>query len=330
VSAASDLFDGPVSVMLAKAQDTIPHPGPGGGLAYEPKWDGYRGCLQMHPDGTVRLWSRNGTDLSDVFPDLVEDARLQVPPGVILDGEIVALVDGRLSFDHLQHRMVSSPSAAARLARSHPASYVAFDIIAVGSQDVRALPWRDRRLLLDELADGFTPPLQVSPVTEDYATASEWFTTLTVMGVEGLVIKSVTSRYLPGERGWVKVKRRELTDGLIGAVIGPVTRPEALVVGRFATDGALMVVGRSTPLTAEQAKDLARVLTSIPASQHPWPTEIGGGHFGGGKVAITHVLPEIVVEVAADSALQAGKHRHAVRYVRRRPDLDPDDLQPTS
>ena len=328
--ATSDLFNGPVSVMLAKTQDTIPRPGPGGGLAFEPKWDGYRGCLQMHPDGTIRLWSRNGTNLSDAFPDLVEAARLQIPAGLVLDGEVVVLVEGRLSFDHLQHRMVSSPSAAARLARSHPASYVAFDILAVGGRDVRGLRWRDRRILLDELADGFTPPLQVSPVTEDYETASEWFATLTAMGVEGLVIKSVTSRYVPAERGWVKVKHRELTDGVIGAVIGPVTRPEAIVVGRFTPDGVLMVFGRSTALNAGQAKDLASVLTPIPASQHPWPNEIGGGHFGGGMIAITHVVPRIVVEVAADSAMQAGRHRHSVRYVRRRPDLGPDDLEPTN
>ena len=207
--ATSDLFNGPVSVMLAKTQDTIPRPGPGGGLAFEPKWDGYRGCLQMHPDGTIRLWSRNGTNLSDAFPDLVEAARLQIPAGLVLDGEVVVLVEGRLSFDHLQHRMVSSPSAAARLARSHPASYVAFDILAVGGRDVRGLRWRDRRMLLDELADGFTPPLQVSPVTEDYETASEWFATLTAMGVEGLVIKSVASRYVPAERGWVRRSNAE-------------------------------------------------------------------------------------------------------------------------
>ena len=194
--------------MLAKAQDTIPRPGKRIELAFEPKWDGYRGCLQMRPDGTVRLWSRNGTDLSDAFPDLIEAARLQIPPRVVLDGEVVAFVDGRLSFDHLQHRMVSSPSAAARMARSHPASYVAFDILAVDTQDVRGLPWRDRRMLLDELADGFTPPLQISPVTEDWDTASEWFTTLTAMGIEGLLVKKVTSRYLPGERGWIKIKRR--------------------------------------------------------------------------------------------------------------------------
>ena len=117
---------------------------------------------------------------------------------------------------------------------------------------------------------------------------------------------------------------------MIGAVIGPLTRPEAIVVGRFTPDGVLMVVGRSTALNAAQATDLASVLMPIPASQHPWPNEIGGGHFGGGMVEITHVVPRIVVEVAADSAMQAGRHRHSVRYVWRCPDLGPHDLEPTS
>ena len=117
---------------------------------------------------------------------------------------------------------------------------------------------------------------------------------------------------------------------MIGAVIGPLTRPEAIVVGRFTPDGVLMVFGRSTALNAGQAKDLASVLTPIRDSQHPWPNEIGGGHFGGGMIAITHVVPRIVVEVAADSAMQASRHRHSVRYVRRRPDLGPDDLEPTT
>ena len=100
-----DLFRGPVRVMLSKALEAVPRSLPGSPLAYEMKWDGYRAVLQVSSDGTVRLWSRNGTDLSRAFPDLIAAAQTQVPPGVVLDGEAVAWVDGRLSFDHLQHRM---------------------------------------------------------------------------------------------------------------------------------------------------------------------------------------------------------------------------------
>ena len=277
----------------------------------------------------MTYWSRNGTDLSTAFPDLVEAARDQVPAGVVLDGELVVWVDGRLSFDHLQHRMASRPAAVARLARQHPASYVAFDILAVDGTDVRGLRWRDRRQLLDELATGFEPPIQVSPYTEDQEVALEWFTALAPSGVEGLVAKGAATRYRPGERGsWVKVKHRSQVDGIVGAVIGPVRRPEAIVVGRYTAEGVLRIVGRSTALTSQQAKELAAALTEVPGSGHPWPAEIGGGHFGGGKVAITHVDPVLVVEVAADTALQAGRHRHALRLLRVRTDLAPEDVDP--
>jgi len=194
---------------------------------------------------------------------------------------------------------------------------------------VRGLTWRDRRRLLDELATGFEPPIQVSPFTEDQDVALEWFTALAPAGVEGLVAKGAATRYRPGERGsWVKVKHRSQVDGIVGAVIGPVRRPEAIVVGRFTAEGMFTMVGRSTALTDRLANELAAALTEVPESDHPWPVEIGGGHFGGGKVAITHVDPVVVVEVAADTALQSGRHRHALRLLRIRTDLTPADVEP--
>lgn len=179
------------------------------------------------------------------------------------------------------------------------------------------------------MATGFEPPIQVSPVTEDHDVALEWFTALASAGVEGLVAKGAATRYRPGEHGsWVKIKHRSQVDGIVGAVIGPVSRPEAIVLGRYTADGVLKVVGRSTPLTTRQITELAAVLTEVSASGHPWPAEIGSGHFGGGNVAITHVDPVLVVEVAADTALQSGRHRHPLRLLRIRTDLTPDDVDP--
>lgn len=169
--------------MLCKAQEAIPTAAAlAGGTVLEPKWDGFRSALQVTPEGRVTYWSRNKTDLSTAFPDLVEAAQAQVPAGVVLDGELVVWVAGRLSFDHLQHRMASRPAVVAQLARQHPASYVAFDILAVDGTDVRDLKWRDRRQLLDELAIGFEPPIQASPYTEDQEVALEWFTALVIWG----------------------------------------------------------------------------------------------------------------------------------------------------
>lgn len=328
MAAMSDLFDGPVALMLAKASDTIPGPSAmAGGSIWESKLDGFRGCLQVRLDGQVRLWSRNQTNLGAAFPDLIAAAESQVPRGVVLDGEIVTFVAGRMSFDHLQRRMVSNPAAAARLARQHPASFVAFDILAAAGVDVRDLAWRDRRALLDELGSGsLVPPLEVIPYTDDYDTAVEWFTALADAGVEGVVAKGRSSRYEPGKRLWVKTKIRTSQDAVVGAVIGPTARPEAIVAGRFRADGILVIVGRSTPISARQAADLATVLIAVDEESHPWPHQIGGGHFGGGPVVITHVRPEIVVEVAADTALQAGRHRHPLRLLRLRPDLVAQDI----
>ena len=316
--------------MLTRAQETIPRPAAAGELAYEMKWDGYRAVLQVMPAGGVRLWSRNGTDLSRAFPDLIEAARIQIPPGVVVDGEAVAWVDSRLSFDQLQHRMAASESAARRLARQHPASFVAFDVLAVDAIDVRGLPWRDRRTLLDELAVSFQPPIQVSPYTDDYDTAMDWFTDLPeATGIEGIVAKRQTSRYSPGERGWVKVKHRSHHDAVIGAVIGPVSRPEAIIAGRYTPDGQLRIVGRSGPLSTQHIADLSKLLTEVPAADHPWPTEISSGHFGGGKVTITHVAPLIVVEVSADASTQGTRHRHGLRLIRVRADLEANAVTTT-
>ncbi len=94
-------------------------------------------------------------------------------------------------------------------------------------------------------------------------------------------------------------------------------------------DGELVVVGRTSPLTARQAEELAAVLT--PAGEdHPWPERIGTGRFGGGRlsVALTRVEPAAVVEVSADAALTAGVFRHPLRFVRVRPDLRPEDVPP--
>ena len=113
--------------------------------------------------------------------------------GVVLDGEAVVWLDGRLNFDQLQRRMVSRPAVAAKLAQEHPASYVAFDLLTLGEQDLRPHPWRDRRAALEDLASTWRPPLQLSPYTDDYDTALDWLVDYRVAGVEGLVAKGAGS-----------------------------------------------------------------------------------------------------------------------------------------
>ncbi|MGY1785297.1 ATP-dependent DNA ligase [Geodermatophilus sp. SYSU D00698] len=319
---------GPVAVELARPVRDLPVASAlPGGCRYEPKWDGYRLVVVRGRAGT-RLWSKQGRDLTDRFPDLAAAALAQVPAGTVLDGEAVVWNGERLDFGLLQRRMVTAPSRMTALAAAHPASYVAFDLLAAGSADQRRRPFRSRRAALEELARRWAPPMQLSPVTADPEEARGWAADLRPLGVEGLVAKGAATRYAGGRREWLKVKSWETTEVLAGGVIGPVDRPSQLVAGRW-RDGELVVVGRTGPLSPAQSAELAAVLTPA-GDDHPWPERIGTGRFGGGRlsVALTRVQPTAVVEVSADAALTAGVFRHPLRYVRVRPDLRPADVPP--
>lgn len=318
----------PVQLEAAAPAEQIPAPGSmRGGSWYEPKWDGYRLAV-VRDDARTSLWSRHGKDLTSSFPDVAAAATTQVPPGTVLDGEVVTWVQDRLDFSALQRRMLGSAATVARAARRWPASYVAFDVLAVDGVDVRAQAYTARRELLLGLAQGWTPPLNVTPATDDLATARAWFTELTVAGVEGLVVKAGAGPYRGGRRDWVKVKHRSTLEVVCAAVLGPVTAPTAVVAGLW-VEGRLRIVGRTGPLTARAARELARVIS--PASGgNPWPRQVtsatvSGFARPGGPVDLTLVEP-VVVEVSADVAWSGTSFRHPLRFVRTRPDLDPVDV----
>jgi ATP-dependent DNA ligase len=317
-----------VAVELAKPVQVIPpRSALPGGCLYEPKWDGYRLVIVRTAAGT-RLWSKQGRDLTDRFPDVAAAARAQVPAGTVVDGEVVIWNGSRLDFGLLQRRMVSAVSRIAAQVAAHPASYVAFDLLASGGEDLRDQRLSRRRAALEEVAARWAPPLQLSPSTSDPAEARRWFEDFRAAGVEGLVAKGAGTRYAPGRREWLKVKSWETTEVLAGGVIGALEQPSQLVAGRY-RDGELMVVGRTSPLSPAQSFELAALLTPA-GGDHPWPDRIGTGRFGGGRLSVplTRVEPEVVVEVSADAALQAGVFRHPLRFVRVRPDLRVDDVPP--
>jgi ATP-dependent DNA ligase len=319
---------GPVAVQLSKAvRDIPPAHALAGGCRYEPKWDGYR-LVVVRTGSTTRVWSKQGRDLTDRFPDVVAAAVAQVPVGTVLDGEVVIWNGSRLDFGLLQRRMVTAPSRIPALVAASPASYVAFDLLAAGGSDLRGERLSRRRARLEEIATRWAPPMQLCPTTSDPEEARRWFEDFRPAGVEGLVVKGAGTRYAPGRREWLKVKSWETTEVLAGGVIGTVERPSQLVAGRY-RDGELVVVGRTSPLNPQQAAELGAVLTPAGAD-HPWPDRIGTGAFGGGKLSVplTRVDPAVVVEVSADAALQAGVFRHPLRYVRVRPELEPDDVPP--
>ena len=317
---------GPVAVELSKPVRQIPPPNAlPGGCRYEPKWDGYR-LVIVRSGSSTRLWSKQGRDLTDRFPDIAKAAVAQIPPGTVVDGEVVVWNGSRLDFGLLQKRMVTAAGRMGPLVAAAPASYVAFDLLAAGGTDLRGQRLRRRREHLEALAAGWAPPLQLSPSTADLDEASQWFTDFRPLGVEGLVAKGASTKYAPGRREWLKVKSWETTEVLAGGVIGPIERPSQLIAARY-RDGELLVVGRTSPLSPAQARELADALTPA-GPEHPWPERIGTGRFGGGRLSVplTKVAPTVVVEVSADAALQAGVFRHPMRFLRVRPDLHPEDL----
>ncbi|MBD1540552.1 ATP-dependent DNA ligase [Arthrobacter sp. S13_S34] len=318
----------PVPLALAKAVETVPAEAalPGGSV-YEPKWDGFRLCALVGSGG-VSLWSRQGKDLSRYFPDLAEALAEQVPPGCVLDGEAVMWTADRLDFDALQRRLVASKAGLPALVRERPASFVAFDLLAVAGHDIREAPLSQRRELLEQLAGDWAPPLNLSPATRDRAQALTWFEELHGAGLEGLVVKGAAQSYQP-VRQWVKVKRRESLDVACGAVIGSLQRPQYIVVG-LPVEGRLRIVGRSTALTAKAARELAEFLRP-PQSRHPWPeviTETTLNRFSKDKGPVTLTLVEpLVVEISADVAWTGNAFRHAIRYLRPRPELAAAEVQ---
>lgn len=309
--------------MLAKPAATLPAVGGLlGGTVYEPKWDGYRAILERTSAG-CRVWSRKGADLAAGFPEIVQAALQQLEPSTVIDGELVVWRDGRLDFGALAPRLACRGRRGPR-ADLPPASFLAFDVLAAGDVDLRTKPLRDRRVVLEQLAGSWQPPMQLTPQTADPAEAQRWLTEYAAaeVGVEGLVAKGAGQRYLPGQRGWVKFRIRNTREATVGAVIGRVDQPVRLILGLRDAAGTLRVAGATHPLSSRESAELAAVL--VRTDDHPWPTELSTrqlGRFSREPVAITRVTPTVIVEVEADTAFEHGRWRHLTRYRRLRLDL---------
>lgn len=191
----------------------------------------------------------------------------------------------------------------------------------LASLGVHSAPFSSR-----ETSRPLIPTHATLPSDRDYNDALTWFEDYRPAGLEGLVIKAGAGRYSPGARDWVKVKNRQSREVIIGAVIGPIDKPDSIIAG-LTLAGTLIIAGRSSVLTAAQRRNLAEALTPARVD-HPWPATIGGGFGRTRPVAITRVDPVLVAEISADTALQAGRFRHPVRYLRLRLDMHPDDVDP--
>ncbi|WP_433862395.1 ATP-dependent DNA ligase [Streptomyces sp. L7] len=320
----AELRAGP-ELMLAKSAARLPGAAAlPGGTRYEPKMDGFRVAATLDEE-TVTLWSRQGKNLTRAFPEIAEALAEQVPPGYVLDGEVVRWdAAGRSSFDALQRRLVAGRRIN-QLVAEEPASFVVFDMLALAGIDIREQPYDTRRQLLERLAQAWAAPLSLIAMTDDPATAGEWAVELAPNGVEGIVAKGGTQPYRPGERGWVKHKARVTREFLAGAVTGTLTQPGDIILGAW-QDGELRIVGRTAPVSRAAARSLTPFLRE-PESDHPWPDVLPStawDRFNPRSEKRVTLVEPITVEVSTDvAASESGSIRHVARFLRVRPEVDP-------
>jgi ATP-dependent DNA ligase len=325
----------PVAPMLARLARELPVEGR---WVYEPKWDGFR-CVAFRDGGSIDLRSRHQRPLSRYFPELVAALGALGSPRFVLDGEIVATREGRFDFVALLQRLHPSPSRVERLARETPASFIGFDVLAVGGDDLRPRPFVARRAVLEELLREAKPPLFVTPATTDGAVAARWLDGLDGAGIDGVVAKSEDLPYVAGRRVMTKVKRERSVDCVVGGFRWHHETPTvgSLLLGVYGADGRLHHIGLATSFTASVRRRLLDVVDPLVTSLegHPWEKgfNVGVGPVGrlpgaasrwaeGRAITWVPVRPELVCEVAYDH-LEGDRLRHPARFKRWRPDRDP-------
>lgn len=323
----------PVDPMLAKAAAVVPAPDAvDDGYAYEPKWDGFR-CIVVKDGDEVELASRGKKPLTRYFPEVVAACREHLPDRVVLDGEIVVRAGEpgaqRLQWDALSQRIHPAESRITRLAAETPAEVVAFDLLALGEEDLMGLPFVERRERLEGVFAGISSdaPLHVTRVTRDAEEAQEWFLRFEGAGLDGVVAKPLAAPYSPGKRTMVKVKHKRTAEAVVtgyrvhksGQGVG------SLLLGLY-HDGRLFNVGGIAAFTAKRRLELVDELEPLVERDESGEirhAETDRSRFSSSKdVSYVPLRPERVVEVAFDQ-LEGWRFRHAVQLIRWRPDRDP-------
>jgi ATP-dependent DNA ligase len=323
-------FSPPVTPMEARLEEKLPEPP---GWAYEPKWDGFR-AVSWGPNGpsgleAVRLDSRNHRPLLRYFPEL-RPALEGLPPGTVVDGEVVLVRDKKLDFDALQNRLHPAESRVRLLSKETPASLVAFDLLGLLGEDVRQRPFRERRELLVELLRTLETPWHLTPSTHDAQQANTWFWQFESAGFDGVVAKNLNHPYAEGRRDMIKIKHRRTVDCVVGGyrVHKEGDRIGSLLLGLYDHSGELNFIGHCSGLTIRESRRLLTLLSEMGEAESfgEHARRPGGeSRWSGDKdLAWVPVRPELVVEVSYDQ-LTGGRFRHATRFERWRPDKDARD-----
>jgi ATP-dependent DNA ligase len=323
----------PVSPMLSKSVGSIPP-----GACYEPKWDGFRSICFRDGD-TVEFGSRNERPLTRYFPELVRAATTELPQRCVVDGEIVIATEYGLAFEALQHRIHPAESRVRMLAERTPASFIAFDLLALGDEDYTGRPFSERRAALVGAMAGTGRSFHVTPATTDLATAQRWFDEFEGAGLDGVIAKPLTITYQQDKRVMFKIKHERTADCVVAGYRVHKSGDGAvgsLLLGLYKDDGTLASVGVIGAFPMAERRRLFTELQSRVTTfeDHPWnwaahmtgertPRRNEGSRWNGGKdLSFVPLRPERVVEVRYDH-MEGERFRHTAQFNRWRPDRDP-------
>ena len=171
----------------------LSRPGPlpsGSGWAFELKWDGFRALVSTENEFRVR--SRRGWNMTTVLPEL-----RSLPTGLVLDGELVAWKGSEPYFPLICRRVLNRDM-------SIPTTYIVFDLLRLDGTDVTERLYSERRELLESIDLGSS----WWRTCDTFSDGDALFEAVCGMGLEGVIAKKRSSRYRPGDRGWIKVKNR--------------------------------------------------------------------------------------------------------------------------
>lgn len=326
--------------MLAKRVSELPV---AGAWIFEPKWDGFR-ALIFRDGEEILIQSRDEKPLNRYFPELLEPIGSQLPGRCVLDSEIVIAKEGSLDFEALQLRLHPATSRVRMLSQEIPASIVFFDLLSEGDEDLRSMPFQERRLKLESLLSTATPPLHVTPATNDLSIAEDWFRRFEGAGLDGVIAKPIVGIYESNKRVMLKVKHERDCDCVVAGFRwhkkGERSAIGSLLLGLFDQDGSLHHVGVCASFTDRKRHELVEYLAPYREDalvEHPWKhwatQELANGRrIPGAQSRWSHgkdlswepLRPELVVQVAYDH-MQGSRFRHTAQFRRWRMDKKPSD-----
>lgn len=332
----------PIKPMLAKPVKTIPE-----GMCYEPKWDGFRAIIFRDGD-QVEIGSRNERPLTRYFPEVVEAVLAHFPNRCVVDGEIVLISADRrtLDFEALQQRIHPAASRISLLSQQTPASFVAFDLLALDDRDLRAEPFADRRKLLEEQFAEASAPIHVTPATRSVDEAADWFDRYEGAGLDGLIAKPADQPYVSDKRTMFKIKHTRTADCVVAGYRVHKSGPDrigSLLLGLYNDTGELASVGVIGSFTATRRAELFTELQPlvVDVADHPWawaedvsrqtdasgarsPRKSEGSRWNNGKdLSFVPLRIELVVEAKYDF-MEGTRFRHTAQFVRWRTDRAPE------